>query len=105
MQRAQSRTPNTGTCALGQRPRYEVRLSPRAERDLDDLPMTDFRRVDAHILPLADNPRPSGAIKLWDKTFRIRVGPWRIIYLVDDAEHVVEIAGVRRRREDTYRSL
>ena len=83
--------------------RYDIRLSHRAERDLNDLPSNDFRRVDEHILALSDTPRPSGVTKLVDKSFRIRVGPWRIIYLVDDSNRVVEVIAVRRRREDTYR--
>ena len=90
---------------MGQIPRYQIRLSPRAERDLNSLPISDYRRVDAHILSLADNPRPRGTIKLEDKSFRVRVDPWRIIYIVDDVEHTVEITAVRRRGESTYRRL
>ena len=88
---------------MGQSLRYEIRLSSHAERDLGDLQTNDFRRVDARILSLTDNPRPSGVSKLGDKTFRVRIGPWRIIYLVDDARRVVEVIAVRRRGEATYR--
>ena len=35
--------------------------------------------------------------------WRIRVGNGRVIYTVDDAEKLVTIVEVKRRREDTYR--
>jgi len=35
--------------------------------------------------------------------FRIRVGPWRVIYLIDDKAWRVIISRVKRRKEDTYR--
>lgn len=86
-----------------QSPRYEVRLSSRAGRDLDNLSNNDFRRIDERISSLSDNPRPRGAIKLRERSYRLRVGPWRIIYLVDDAERLVIVGAVRRREKDTYR--
>jgi mRNA-degrading endonuclease RelE of RelBE toxin-antitoxin system len=35
--------------------------------------------------------------------WRIRIGNWRVIYTIDDAERLVTVVTVRRRREDTYR--
>ena len=95
---------NTGLSDLGQRPEYEVRLTPHAERDLQRLSHQDFRRVDERIFSLAENPRPMGVIKLRDKAHRVRVGPWRVIYLIDDSKRIVLINAVRRREKDTYRS-
>ena len=57
-----------------------LRLSPHSERDLSDLPSNDFRRAVGRILSLGDSPPPSGVRKLGDKSFRIRVSPWRIFY-------------------------
>ncbi len=45
-----------------------------------------------------------GVVKLRDRAHRIRVGPWRVIYVIDDAERIVFIKAVRRREKDTYRS-
>ena len=84
-------------------PEYELHIAPRAQRELERLPLTDYERVDERIGPLAQNPRPHGAAKLWDKAYRIRIGPWRVIYIVDDAKRVVVITGVLRREKDTYR--
>ena len=88
---------------MSQSPSYEVRLSSRASRDLDNLSNDDFRRVDERITTLSGNPRPHGAIKLRKRSYRLRVGPWRIIYLIDDAEQVVVVSAVRCREKDTYR--
>lgn len=84
---------------------YDIRLLGRASRDLKKLPDEDHHRIDARILALATDPRPRGAVKLTDDSYRIRVGPWRVIYLVDDAETAVVILAVRRRGKDTYRGF
>ena len=94
---------STGSGGLSNPADYEIRLSRRAERDLDDLASTEFRRVDVRINALAQNPRPYGVQKLGQHSHRIRVGPWRIIYLIDDAERIVMVERVRRRAKDTYR--
>ena len=88
---------------MGPRPEYEVRITPHAERDLDRLSSTDYRRIDGHIGLLAQDPRPRGVAKLRDKAHRIRIGPWRVIYIIDDAKRIVVITAVRRRDKDTYR--
>jgi mRNA interferase RelE/StbE len=86
-------------------PAYTVRLSSRAERDLDKIRDPDFKRIDAKILGLTRDPRPFGAEKLagTENEYRIRQGDWRIVYQIYEEEKVVFIAGVRRRNERTYR--
>ena len=81
-------------------------MQRRAKRDLQRLSDEDYERVNTRVHSLAQNPRPDGVVKLkTDKaSYRIRVGPWRVIYLVDDAQQVVVIARVLRRAKDTYRS-
>ena len=83
--------------------RYELRLSPRAEHDLNGIDSNAFRRIDRRIAALSAEPRPRGALKLWADSYRIRVGDWRIIYVIDDADRIVVINRVVRRSEDTYR--
>jgi mRNA interferase RelE/StbE len=52
---------------------------------------------------LASNPRPPGSVKLAGRDdFRIRVGDYRIVYAVNDAENLVLIARIAHRR-DVYR--
>lgn len=52
------------------------------------------------IRALADDPRPLGSRKLVGRdSYRIRVGDYRVIYLMDDGEIVVTVLGVGHRRE------
>ena len=88
------------------KPVYEIRFrSRRVTRELDSLSRTDYRRVIAAIERLATDPRPDGSARLEDNIFRIRVGRFRVIYSVDDDLRLVEIGGVRRRSETTYRRV
>ena len=82
---------------------YEIRIDAHAKRDLRRVPRAEFARLDDRICSLGQNPRPMGVLKLRDSVHRIRVGPWRVIYLIDDANRVVLINAVRRRDKDTYR--
>jgi mRNA interferase RelE/StbE len=68
---------------------------------LDALDDTLFARIDRKILALADNPRPAGCRKLkgYKDQWRVRVGDWRVLYIVDDAAKLVTITRVAHRRE------
>jgi mRNA interferase RelE/StbE len=85
---------------------YRLEFTEAAEHDLAALPRDILSRVDAKIVALADRPRPRGSELLQGSRSlrRLRVGVYRVIYQVDDAEHVVTIARVRHRR-DVYRGL
>jgi len=80
---------------------YSLELKQSAQRELDALEETLFRRLDRKILALADDPRPHGCKKLkgYKDQWRIRVGDWRVIYIVDDAAKLVRITRIAHRRE------
>ena len=84
---------------------YRIELTPAARRDLAKLPKDVLRRIDAHLLALAENPYPAGAQKLQggEKLFRVRVGDYRIIYTVERHRLVILIIRVGHRR-DIYRA-
>jgi mRNA interferase RelE/StbE len=85
---------------------YAVQYRPGVERDMARLPRNTLARIDRAILNLAQNPRPAGSKKLEtkNKLYRIRIGDFRIVYEIDDANRIVIIAIVGNRR-DVYRRL
>ena len=77
-----------------------VVLSPAADRDADHLAPDMAERVLAALRGLRENPRPHGSRLLRDReprTWRLRVGDWRILYDVDDAEGIVTILCILHR--------
>ena len=84
---------------------YELYIRRRAEKPLDRIDPPDRDRIMKAVLELAENPRPQGCEKLVDDIYRIRVGPYRVIYLIDDTAKTVDIGKVDRRKERTYKDL
>ena len=84
---------------------YRVELAPAAQRELRRLPPEVQARLAVSIQALGQAPRPSGVHKLRgeDRTWRIRVGPYRVVYDVYDDREFVVVLRVSRRRESTYR--
>ena len=81
--------------------KYSLEIKHSAQRELDALDDAVFKRIDRKILALADNPRPAGCKKLrgYRDQWRIRVGDWRVVYLIDDTARLVTITRVAHRRE------
>ena len=78
---------------------YEVRISAKAQKEINRLPKKFRAKVEAAIAALADEPRPHGAIKLTaEESYRIRVGNYRIIYLIDDGRLLVMVVEVGDRK-------
>lgn len=84
---------------------YEVRLAPRAERNLRRIREGDprgYRRVVEAIHDLAADPRPAGRSKLKGiapPAWRLRVGEYRIVYEVHQREVLVVVINVAPRGE------
>lgn len=78
---------------------WRVEVSGRAARDLASLPRPVLRRVDSRILDLGGDPRPPGCRKLrgGEGAWRLRVGDYRILYVVDDPNKLVTVARVLHR--------
>jgi len=81
--------------------RYSVAIKPSAQKELDALDDTLFTRIDRKILALAETPRPAGCKKLKGHRdlWRIRVGEWRVLYIVDDTARLVRVTRIAHRRE------
>lgn len=83
---------------------HTVELTARAARDLKAIPRVDQVRIAKRIDGLAENPRPYGVRKLEGEEglYRIRVGDFRIIYMIEDQRLVVVVIRIGNRR-DVYR--
>lgn len=79
---------------------YEIIISKSVEKEIAELPITVFNRIDKAILSLEQEPRPKGCLKLKSHTnlYRIRVGTFRIIYQVDDILKKVDLRQVDHRK-------
>lgn len=90
-------------------PDYVIRIRRQAEKELKkNVAHQDRDRILEAIEALAGDPRPHGCLKVRsapEGTFRIRVGDYRIIYVILDSEHTIIVARIARRSEDTYKNL
>lgn len=87
---------------------YQVEAGRRVRKAMARLPGRDQSRVLAALRKLCQDPRPPGCVPVKTApkgTYRIRVGDYRAIYTVLDAERVVVVARVSRRGEHTYNPL
>ena len=85
---------------------YEVRLrSRRVQRELNVIPANYYPRILRAIEALAETPRPAGAAQIDGNIFRIRVGRFRVLYQINDEIRRIDIGGIRRRSESTYRRV
>jgi len=80
---------------------YDVVLTLSAQKELKKLSSQLIARIISRLESLASNPRPSGCKKLQggDREWRIRVGDYRVVYTIDDAEVLVEVTRIRHRKD------
>jgi mRNA interferase RelE/StbE len=81
--------------------KYSVEIKASAQKELDALDDVRFARIDAKIVALADDPQPHGCKKLkgFKDTWRIRIGDFRVVFVLNHAKKVVTITRVAHRRE------
>jgi mRNA interferase RelE/StbE len=92
--------------SAGEQHIFQVRLrSKRVQRELDAVRGVDYERVVVKLRALANTPRPRGCEKLYDAIYRVRVGDFRIVYLIDEKNKRIEVGGIRRRSERTYKGI
>jgi mRNA interferase RelE/StbE len=80
---------------------YRVVILPRAQKQIRSIPSRIVEIIEEKLRSLAENPRPAGCKKLRgrDEAWRTRVGDYRIIYEIDDAQTTVTVAKVGHRSE------
>jgi mRNA interferase RelE/StbE len=81
---------------------YSVFIKRSAGRELKAVGQRKDRdRIILRIRSLASEPRPHGCEKLSGRLdlYRVRVGPYRIVYAIDDPATEVDVIKVGHRRE------
>jgi len=79
---------------------YTVYLKRSAEKELKELPTKLHDKIVEALLLLRENPFPRNVKKLRGREgFRIRVGNYRVLYLVDDEKKKIEVVSVGDRKE------
>lgn len=81
--------------------RYEVEIETSPAKQIQRLQRHEQARVMAAIMALADEPRPHGCSKMLgtDSAYRVRIGKFRVVYVVDDGPRVVTVTRVGHRTE------
>jgi mRNA interferase RelE/StbE len=79
---------------------YRVLVKRSAEKELDALPSSVRERIAERLLTLEESARPPGIKKLQgQESYRLRVGDYRVLFIVDDQNRLVTIYAIGHRRE------
>lgn len=80
---------------------YRVEVRRSAARELDDIDSRFGTRILASIDALTYEPRPRQSRKLTGSqdSYRLRVGPYRILYQVNDRTKEIIVYAIGHRRE------
>ena len=77
-------------------PPYQILATPRGQRAVDRCPAI----VKESAKTLAQDPRRTGALKMvGGDEWLLRIGDYRIIYLIDDSTHTVTVLFAGHRRD------
>jgi mRNA interferase RelE/StbE len=79
---------------------YRLLIKASAAKEIERLPTRKLRRaIVARIRALADDPRPTGSVKLSGANkYRIRHGAYRILYRIEDDRLIVVVVRVAHRK-------
>ncbi len=81
---------------------YHIKFKKKAQKELFKLPSVMIKKVAATIDQLESDPRPEGSKKLKgssENLWRIRIGDYRVIYMIEEVIKVVEIRKVGHRKD------
>lgn len=79
---------------------YTVYLKRSAEKELEKLPTKIHDKIINILLSLKENPFPRNSKKLRGREgYRIRVGDYRVLYLIDESGRTIEVISVAHRKE------
>ncbi|MEM8831552.1 MAG: type II toxin-antitoxin system RelE/ParE family toxin [Cyanobacteria bacterium P01_G01_bin.19] len=80
---------------------YRIEFSKSASKQFRKLPSGIKKRVKVKIDELAREPRPNNVKKIQgdERSYRIRVGDYRIIYEIEDAVLLITVIKIKHRSE------
>ncbi len=79
---------------------YSLNFSKQALKNLEKINNPYYFNIKVAIQNLTQNPRPHGYKKLKGRSgYRIRVGNYRVIYDIFDAELVVDVITLGHRKD------
>lgn len=84
---------------------YKLIIRPEAEKSLSKIIISDFNKICEAILKLENLPRPHGVENLIENFYRIRIGNYRVIYMIDEKNKTIDIGKIARRSENTYKDI
>ena len=81
--------------------KYTVIISRASRKVIDRLDGDMHSRIIRKLEMLEDNPRTVGVEKLsgTDNLYRVRVGDWRVVYMIQDRNLIILVLKVAHRRE------
>ena len=84
--------------------KFEVQFLSSAAKEFRNLPQEIKKRAITKIDSLASNPFPKASKKLKGKNdfYRIRIGPYRVIFEIRNDENIILITRIRH-RSDVYK--
>ena len=83
---------------------FSIQWRSSTKKDIRSLPRLEVARVVEAVSQLVNDPYPHGSQKLTgsERTYRIRVGDYRVIYEIFADSRMIEVQRVRHRK-DVYR--
>lgn len=81
--------------------RYRILIKPSAVKEIESIShRADRQRIVERSSALTDDPRPPGSQKLSGlERYRLRQGPYRIIYAIEDEALVVYVVNIGHRKD------
>jgi mRNA interferase RelE/StbE len=80
---------------------YTLAFKASARKELEALPNIALTRILTKLETLTQNPRPVGCKKLkgFKNYWRVRVGDWRVVYVIEDPAKAVTVTRIAHRRD------
>lgn len=81
--------------------KYRLVFKKSVIKDFKSIPNAQVSKILSRIERLANDPRPRGSIKLagQEQRYRVRQGPYRILYEIEDDELIVIVVKAGHRKD------